>query len=426
MTTKIIIIIILIFLSAFFSASETAFSSVNKIRLRNYANQGDKKAKSALKIVNDFDKALTTILIGNNIVNIASASLATIIFTNTFGAESVGIATIVMTLIVLTFGEIIPKSFAKENAEKLCLQIASTLSGVMIILTPLTLMFVALKKNVIKFVDNGKDKDPSVTEEELKYIIDEIENEGVLEEQESNLVKSALEFDETTISEILIPRVNISGVEMSDSIEEIKDKFLLDRYTRMPVYEKTMDSIIGILHYKDFMEMYILKDKNLKAIIRKPVFISEHKRISEVLKSMQLSKHHMAIVIDQYGGTEGIVTLEDIIEELVGEIYDENDNETPSFMAVDDNTFMVSGELSLSDFLEHIDLPEDTIETECNSVGGFVMELLGHIAVKDETVSFGAFDFKVLEIDEQKIVKVMISVQIEAEDVDKWPILSTL
>lgn len=411
MTTNIVIIIILIFLSSFFSASETAFSSVNKIRLRNYANQGNKNAARALKIVNNFDKALTTILIGNNIVNIASASLATIVFTDALGADSVGFATVVMTLIVLTFGEIIPKSFAKENAEKFCLAIAGILSGTMFVFTPLTLMFVGLKKFVIKLVDNGNDKDPSVTEEELKYIIDEIEDEGVLEEQESDLVKSALEFDETTISEILIPRVNISGVEINDSIEEIKDKFLLDRYSRMPVYEKTMDSIIGILHYKDFMEMYISDDKGIKDIIQKPVFISEHKRISEVLKSMQKLKHHMAIVIDQYGGTEGIVTLEDIIEELVGEIYDENDDETPNFMRIDDYTFMVSGELSLSDFLEHLDLPEDTIETECNSVGGFVMELLGHIAVKDETVSFGAFDFKVLEVDEQKIVKVMISVK---------------
>ena len=419
MTADIVIIIILIFLSSFFSASETAFSSVNKIRLRNYANQGNKKAKRALKIVNNFDKALTTILIGNNIVNIASASLATIIFTNAFGEQSVGFATIVMTVAVLIFGEIIPKSFAKENAEKFCLSIAGILSTVMFILTPFTLMFVGLKKSVIKLLDTGEDKDPSVTEEELKYIIDEIEDEGVLEEQESDLVKSALEFDETTINEILIPRVNISGIELSESIEEIKGKFLLERYSRMPVYEKTMDSIVGVLHYKDFMEMYIAKENKLEDIIQKPIFFSGHKKISEVLKSMQKLKNHMAIVVDQYGGTEGIVTLEDILEELVGEIYDENDDDIPNFMRIDDHTFMVSGELSLNDFLENIDLPEDTIETECNSVGGFVMELLGHIALKDETVSFGAFDFRVLEVNEQKIEKVMISVEIEPDCEDE-------
>ncbi len=411
--TKIILIIVLIIMSAFFSASETAFSSVNRIRLRNYANQGNKRAGDALKIVNNFDKALTAILIGNNIVNIASASLATIVFTEAFGEGSVGFATVVMTVVVLIFGEIMPKSLAKENAESFVLAISRLLSGIMFVLTPLTFLFVSLKKAVTKIAGTKSGEDPSVTEEELKYIIDEIEDQGVLEEQESDLVKSALEFDETRIGEILIPRVSITGVEINQDVEKIKRIFLKERYSRLPVYEKTMDSIVGILHYKDFMEMYLSGNKKISFIIQKPVFISEHKRISEVLKGMQKSKNHMAIVIDQYGGTEGIVTLEDLIEELVGEIYDENDDEMPSFTCIGDNTYLVSGELSLSDFLQNIDLPDDTIETECNSVGGFVMELLGHIAQRDEIASFGAFDFKVAEVDEQKIVRVIITVNNE-------------
>lgn len=408
--TDIIIIIVLVILSAFFSATETAFSSVNKIRLRNYASQGNKKAQKALKIVNNFDKSLTAILIGNNIVNIASASLATIVFTDFFGASSVGIATIVMTVVVLIFGEILPKSLAKENAESFALSVSSLLLVIMFIFTPVVNVFVLLKKGVSKLVNKEKKADPSVTEEELKYIIDEIQDEGVLEKQESNLVKSALEFDETRISEILIPRVNIVGIEASQSIEEIKDVFLKERFTRIPVYEKTMDNITGIINQKDFFKMYLTGKKDLSSVLQKPIFISEHKHISEVLKVMQKKKNHIAVVIDQYGGTEGIVTLEDIIEELVGEIYDENDDDPSDIVKVDSSSYLVSGELSINDFLQYLDMPENLIETKCNSVGGFVMELLGHIADAGDTACYGIFCFKVMEVSEQKVVKVRIDI----------------
>lgn len=409
--TKIVLIAVLICLSAFFSATETAFSSVNRIRLKNYAEQGNKKAKKAYSIVMKFDKALTAILIGNNIVNIASASLATIVFTEKFGSESVGLATVVMTIIVLIFGEIIPKSLAKENAEKFSLWVAPILSVIMFIFTPFTLLFVALKNAVTKRVDKGGKDDPSVTEEELKYIIDEIEDQGVLEEQESDLVKSALEFDEITINEILIPRVNIVGVNINENVEEIKKIFFKERYSRLPVYDKTMDNIVGVINYKDFMEMYISGGKSIKSIIQKPFCISEHKKISDILKEMQRSKNHIAIVIDQYGGTEGIVTLEDIIEELVGEIYDENDDDPPQFTVINDNTYMVSGELSLNDLLEQLDITDYEFDTECNSVGGYVMELLSHIASCGEVVSHDMFTFRVVKTDEQRILKVQLTVE---------------
>lgn len=412
--TNIVIIVILILLSAFFSASETAFSSVNRIRLRNYANQGDKRAEKALKIVNNFDKALTAILIGNNIVNIAAASLATIVFTDKFGASSVGIATIVMTVTVLIFGEILPKSLAKENAEKFTLSISSIMTVLIFVLTPFIIFFIALKKIVSNFGNNNISS-PSVTEEELKYIIEEIEDEGVLEEQESDLVRSALEFDETTINEILIPRVNIIGAEVSQSFEEIKEIFMVERYSRLPVYEKTMDSIIGIIHQKDFFNLYLNGGKEIKPIIQQALYISEHKRISEILHIMQRSKNHMAIVLDQYGGTEGIVTLEDIIEELVGEIYDENDDEPADYECISQNVYEASGKLSISDLLENLDLPEDSIQTECNSIGGWVMELLEHIPEKGEKVNWGAFTITVLEVEEQKIQKVLIEIENEEE-----------
>jgi len=411
--SNIFIIVFLILLSAFFSASETAFSSVNRIRLRNYANQGDKRAEKALKVVSNFDKALTAILIGNNVVNIGAASLATVVFTEKFGAKSVGLATIVMTILVLIFGEILPKTLAKENAESFTLSIASVLSAFIFILTPITALFSILKRQVTRLFGNKNASNPSVTEEELKYIIEEIEDEGVLEEQESNLVRSALEFDEITINEILIPRVNIVGVEISQDVEEIKEIFVVERYSRLPVYDKNMDNIIGIIHQKDFFNLYLNGGRDVSEIIQKALYISEHKRISEVLHVMQRNKNHMVIVLDQYGGTEGIVTLEDIIEELVGEIYDENDDEPADFEIIDANTYKALGSYSINDMLENLALEEDTIDTECNSIGGWVMELLGHIPEKNEQVNWGAFTITVLEVAEQKIEKVLIEVALE-------------
>lgn len=414
MTGKVITTIVLLLLSAFFSSSETAFSSVNRIRLKNYADQGNKRAEKALRIVNSFDEALTAILIGNNIVNIASSSLATIIFIEQFGKSAVGYATVIMTVLVLVFGEILPKSLAKENAEKLTLRISYVMAFLIIILKPLIFIFIGIKKFITKiFIKNIKDK-PSVTEEELKYIIDEIENQGVLEEQESDLVKSALEFDEISISDILIPRVNIAGVEISDDIEKIKDVFIEEKYSRLPVYDKTMDSIIGIIHQKDFFHLYLSGGKEIKTIIQKPRFLSEHKKISEVLAIMQRTKNHMAIVIDQYGGTEGLVTLEDIIEELVGEIYDENDDDEQDFEVVSENSFKVSGSLSISDMLEKLGMEPEVIHTECNSIGGWVMELAEHIPEDNEIVCSGIFKITVLKVQDQKIEKVLIHVDRES------------
>ncbi len=411
--TNVIIIIVLILLSAFFSASEMAFSSVNRIRLRNFSNQGDKRADVALKIVNDFDKALTAILIGNNIVNIASTSIATIVFTQKFGTASVGISTLVMTFVVLVFGEILPKSLAKENAESFTLAIAKIMSVLIFVLTPIINLFIALKKGVSKLFGKNSINNPSVTEEELKYIIEEIEDEGVLEEQESDLVRSALEFDEIAINEILIPRVNITGIEISEDTEKIKEIFLAERYSRLPVFDKTIDNIIGIIHQKDFFELYLKGEKEIKQIVQDAFYISEHKKISEVLSAMQRTKTHMAIVLDQYGGTAGLVTLEDIIEELVGEIYDENDEEENDFEVIGESSYEISGGLSISDLQEYLELDEDIIETECNSVGGWVMELMEHIPEKGEKVEWGIFAITVLDVEEQRIRRLHLEIKDE-------------
>ncbi|MBE6836969.1 MAG: HlyC/CorC family transporter [Ruminococcus sp.] len=413
----IVFIAVLICFSAVFSATETAFSSANKIRLKNLAASGNKNAGRAIKIIERFDKALTAILVGNNIVNIASASLATVAFTRILGEGSVGIATAVMTVAVLIFGEVIPKSLASEHAESFAMLMSTPLSMLITILTPVIFLFSCLKKLVNKIVGT-KSNQPSVTEEELMYLVEEIEDEGVLEEHESNLVRSALEFDEITIEEILVPRVNIVAVSLYEDVEKIKEVFIEENYSRLPVYDKNIDDIVGIIRQPDFYEMYLSGGKDISQIMKKPLYISEYKRISEVLMIMQKSKVHMAIVVDQYGGTEGIVTLEDIIEELVGEIYDESDDEDRSFVKISDCVCEVSGEYSLTDALEKMELPDDLIDTDCNSVGGWFMDLAQHIPENDESVTSGIFKLTAIEADEMRVKRILMEIDKNIDNED--------
>ncbi|MBQ9375689.1 MAG: HlyC/CorC family transporter [Ruminococcus sp.] len=405
----IFLIVLCLIISAICSATETAFSAVNRIRLKNYAAGGNKSAEKALKIIDSFEKALTTILVGNNVVNIAASSMATVLFTKKFGDSSVGIATLVMTVLVLIFGEIIPKTLAKENSESFSVFMAPALWAAMFILTPITAVFMGVSRLATKIFGN-KDNQPSITEEELKYIIEEIEDEGVLEEQESDLVRSALEFDEINVSEIQVPRVDIVGIEQNTPIDEVRKIFLESGYSRLPVYDKTIDNIVGILHKADFYELYLNKKSDIMPILKKPVFVSENMRISEVLREIKKSKVHMAVVVDQYGDTDGICTLEDIIEELVGEIYDESDKEDRSFVKTGENSYEISPNLSVSDFLDRLDLPEDTIVTEMTSMGGWIVDILGRIPQQNEVVTYDMFEFSVIMEDEQKIDKLIIKI----------------
>ena len=405
----IIALIVLIAMSAVFSSMETAFSSVNKIRLKHEASNGNKKAARALQIAENFDKTLTTILIGNNIVNILSSSLGTVFFVNLFGAAGVAVSTVVMTILVLIFGEIMPKTFAKQNADRCALAFSAPLSAIMWILTPISAIFSLIQKGMLKAVKS--DDSPNFTEDELKYIIEEIEDQGVLEEQESDLVRSALEFDEIIIEQILVPRVKVVAVERNEDIEKIKEIFIRDRYTRLPVYEDSIDNIIGLINEKDFFALLLEsegKPVSIEGIIQKALYVSEMKLISEVLYEMQRTKIHMAIVKDQYGGTSGIVTMEDIIEELVGEIYDENDEVIHNVVKVAENTYDVRADISISDMLEEMELPADLIETESNTVGGWVMELFGCILQAGAVIESGIFTVSVLEADEQSVSKVGI------------------
>ena len=250
---------------------------------------------------------------------------------------------------------------------------------------------------------------------ELKYIIDEIEEEGVLEEQEGNLVRSALDFDEITVDEILIPRVNVVGIEINSSIEDINEVFLSEMYSRMPVYEKSMDNIVGVITQKAFFKFMLDEKSDIREIMQDAFYISGLKYISQALREMQRLKIHMAIVMDQYGGTKGIITMEDIIEELVGEIYDENDEVFTSLTKIGENEYEVSGEYSFSDMLEELNLPDDLIESSANSVGGWVMELLGHIPEEDESIECGIFKINVMSVNDQTIEKIKLHISLEKE-----------
>lgn len=425
----IALIIILIAMSSFFSASETALTGANRIRLKNMADNGNRAAARTLKILQKYDKAVTTILIGNNIVNIACSSLATLLairlISNAYG-DAAGnqygslVSTIATTLVVLIFGEVLPKSIAKDHAESVSMGISGVISFLMIVFTPFSAFFIGLKNLAAKLFRSKQSV--SVTEEELMAIIDEIEDEGVLEQQESNLVRSALQFDEITVDEIITPRVRIVAVEVSETADEISKKFLGEQYSRMPVYEKTLDNIVGVINQKDFVKAYNERGDELTAreLVQETIYFPCMLKISEVLRTMQKKKCHMAVVLDQHGGTLGIVTMEDLLEELVGEIWDESDEVKSPITVLSDRVFLVYGEVSLNSFrrfLEGRDLDKE-IESEAHTVAGWVLELFGSIPKENDTVETDDFKVTVVELNELRVNKVKIELKEDTQEED--------
>lgn len=409
---QIFLIIILIMCSAFFSATETALNSANKIRLKNMADNGSHAAQRTLNILAKYDKALTTILIGNNIVNIACSSIATIIAIQLVG-EQYGslVSTIATTVIVLIFGEVLPKSIAKDFAEPVAMFSSAVISFLMVIFTPFSAFFILLKKGMSKIFH--RKESVSMTEEELKVMIDEIEDEGVLETQESDLVRSALEFDEITVDEIITPRVRITAVEVGENINDVRRKFLQEEYSRMPVYERTLDNIIGIITEKEFFKQYEKSgDFTIRSIMQETIYLPQMQKLSEVFRTMQKQKCHMSVVLDQHGGTLGIVTMEDILEELVGEIWDESDEVKSPVTVVGNNIFEVYGDVSLNSlrrFLESRDIPAD-IESEAHTVAGWVLGLFGSIPKSGDEITNGCFKVTVLDAAELRVNRVRIEI----------------
>ena len=413
-----VVIFLLILLSAFFSAMETAFSFVNKIRIQQSAEDGNRRAKNAQYVIERFDNALTAILICNNIVNLGCSSIATVLCLNIFGDIGSAVATGVTTLLVLTFGEVIPKCLAKEHCDAFSLSTAGTLKVLMIVLTPLVFVFVKLKALALK-IAGGHENAPSVTENELKYIVESIEEEGVLEESESEMVRSALDFDETTAEEILTPRVDVVFINVEDSPEKIKEIIIENRYSRIPVYENTTDNVIGILHTRDWLEA--LADGNVPALrdlLQAPYFVFKTQQLSKILSHFKRTKVHMAIVTDEYGGTLGIVTMEDLLEEIVGEIWDEDEEIERTHYKIGNNEYLVNGDFELDEMLELYDMDEDALDSDAVTVGGFILEHAGNIPKKRESIEADGFRFTVMEVENQRIMRVVVK-KIENEDTDE-------
>lgn len=414
-----VLVVVCIAMSAFFSGSETAFATVNKIRMKNLAAEGNKKAEKVLRISEDYDKTLSAILIGNNIVNIASASMGTVICTAFFGANGAWISTIIMTLVVLIFGEITPKTFAKDNAERFSLAVVNVLDLIIKVLSPLAFVFLQLKNCISK---KGDAAQPTVTEQELKYIIEESQNEGVLEEQESQLVQSALDFDETTVNEVLTPRVDVVAVDIGEDVEEIKRLFLEEGYSRLPVYQGSIDTILGVIHSKDFFRAYLKNNHlDLHSILQKTVYVPPKKRISELLKELQKLKSHMAIVTDQYGGTIGVITLEDILEELVGDIWDESDEEEVDMVELSDNRYEVSGDLNVEDFFHDIgfEYRESELEEIPSTFAGWALETFERIPDEGDSFSYKNLTITVKKVFDQRILKLDVQVTEPEESEEK-------
>ncbi|MDL2233341.1 hemolysin family protein [Ruminococcaceae bacterium OttesenSCG-928-L11] len=396
-----LVIVVCLVLSALFSSSETAISTVNRLHLKRSAEKGSRKAKTALSVIDQFDKALYTILVGNNIVNIASSAVATVIFTSLLGASGPAVATVVMTVLVLTFGEILPKSYGKDQNEKVALALSGPLKALMVVLTPVTWLFMKLRNAISPPAKEG----PTVTEEDLHYLIESVEEEGVIEEQERDLVQSALEFDDTDIKDILTPRVNMVALDVEDDLDTIKETLLEEGYSRIPVYEGSVDNIIGILMAKDYLRKLIEEETpDLREMLSKPAFVHRSMKLSGLLAFFKAKKVNMAMVTDDYGGTLGLVTTQDIIEELVGDMWDEDDEDEPeAFIQLDSNTCEVRGAYPLRDLMEEQGWEDFTFEGDFSTVNGWAMQLYGHIPENGESVLHENLLLTVMEMDGNRI-----------------------
>ena len=379
---SIIAMVVCLVLSSYFSATETAFSSLNKTRLKVLADDGDKKAARALDLAENYDKLIFTILIGNNIVNIATASIGTMLFIGIYGDIGATISTIVVTIVVLFFGEITPKSIAKDRPEKFAMFSAPFIRLWIWVLTPVNFLLSQWKKLISRFFK--LDDESKISHEELLLFMEDAEQDGGIDENEGELLRNALEFRDLTAAEILTHRIEIAAVDITESHEEIAKVFTQSRFSRLLVYRDTIDQVVGVLHQKDFYANGKMTDQPISAIMTEPLFVYQHTKIRDILETLQLKKSHIAIVVDDFGGTLGIVTMEDILEELVGEIWDEHDEVEEDFEKIEDDLYRVDCSVSLEDFCEFFDVE---LESDSVSVGGWLMEYLNRIPVKDEVIT---------------------------------------
>lgn len=411
----LVALILLVLFSAYFSATEMAFSTVNKVRLRTLEANGNRNAGKVLKMLDKYDRLLSTILVGNNIVNIASASLSTVFFTKLLLSNqelAVTLSTIVMTVAVLIFGEITPKTMAKTYSLGFTMKTWPVLKFFTWILFPIELLLIPWKL-LINRIFKGKKKADAITEDELITYVETAQNEGGIDEHESRLIRSAIEFEDLDIDDIMVPRVNVEAIEENESLDVIADMFFDNGFSRMPVYSKTIDSIVGVIHEKDFYNLYCKpvaeRPANIKNIIQNSICVSPSMKISTVLRMLQKAKMHMAIVVDEFGGTEGIVTLEDILEELVGDIWDEHDEVEILSKKVGADTYLVSGSQNLTDMFRELNM-DVREEFDSTSVGGWVTERMGKIPATGEQMTYENLAITVLKANAKRVLELKIKV----------------
>ena len=394
--------ILLIGMSAFFSSTETAFTSFNHARVKALARSGNKRARLAIELSDKYDKLLSSILIGNNIVNILASSLATVVFVAWLGGAGVSVSTVVMTVLVLIFGEISPKTLAKDHADQLVLAFAPYINFIMLLLTPLNWIFAQWRKLLALVFPAPKDE--GMAEEELLTLVAEAEQDGEIDEHESDLIRSAIEFNDQTAEDILTHRVDIVALDVEMTMDEAEQVFHENTFSRLPVYEDSIDSIVGVIHEKDFFNNRTAT--SLREIMKPPLFVTPTSRISDLLHTLQKAKSHMAIVSDEYGGTMGIVTMEDIIEELVGEIYDEHDQVVESFKKLPDGSYLIDCTASLRDMQELFAIQGDF---DAATVGGWVLDQMGRIpAVGDTFVYDNRLSVRVTRVESTRVLEISV------------------
>ncbi len=414
-STKIVLIVCLLLFSAFFSATEMAFSSLNKIRLKNAAENGDRKAADVLKVIDGFDRVLYTVLVGNNIVNILSSSVATVLFIDLLqnSAKGTTAATVVMTVLVLIFGECVPKSLAKEKPEKFAMAVLPLMKFFRFILWLPATLLLGIKRLIALCFKRGESEEAAqITEDEIITFVEEAELEGSIGEQESELIRSAVEFNDREAQEILTHRVDISAISEDASEEEIESLFIETGFSRLPVYRDTIDNIFGVIHHKDYFNKVKTGMVTLSSVIKPVVSVHKSIKISDLLKMLQKEKTHIAVVADDYGGTLGIVTMEDIIEELVGDIWDEHDEVVEEIVELEENKYRVLCTASLDKVFEMFDI---RMESDEASVGGWVMKELDKIPEEGDTFTYDNVEVVVTKTDSKRLIEIEATVHIRVD-----------
>lgn len=411
----LIAIIALVLLSGFFSSTETAYSCASRIKLRSLATNGNKRAEKTLKLAEEkFDTLISTILVGNNIVNITASTLATLMFAiilRNSAIDSSLISTIVMTVAVLLFGEITPKFIAKSAPEKYAMAIYPIITFFYYLLYPINMFFSGWKWLITK-IFRIKEADV-ITEEEIMTVVEEAEEDGTLKEDETKLIRSVIEFDDLEVCDIFVPRVNIVAVEIGTSMEDIKKIFSTEGYSRIPVYKDSIDTIIGWIHEKDFFKAYLAGKKGIDGIMKNAFYTTEHTKISSLLRQLQKKKIHMAIVLDEYGGTLGLVTFEDILEELVGEIYDEHDEEVNFFKQLGENEFIVDGNANLDDFFEFFNMKDEDEQFESNTLSGWVIEQVEEIPSVGTKLTYKNMQIEIMKATIRRVLSIKVRIEME-------------